>query len=165
MRGISLICMALLYFCCLSNTYASEKILADFVLVKKSDRLMFLMSGRKVIKSYKVSLGRNPVGHKVKQGDFRTPEGLYTIDYRNPQSQFNFSLHINYPNEQDKRLARERGVDPGGEIFIHGLPNGKNYPDLFDGVDWTRGCIGVDNIEIMEIAKLVPNGTPIQIDP
>lgn len=147
-------------FTSLSN--ASE-IKADFVLVKKSARLLFVMNGNKIIKHYRVSLGKNPIGHKVKQGDNRTPEGIYTIDFRNPQSKFHYSLHINYPSKSDREAARKRNVNPGGDIYIHGLPNGKNFPELYKGVDWTNGCIGLSNHEIIELAGLIPDGTPIQI--
>ncbi|MGD1527126.1 L,D-transpeptidase family protein [Vibrio owensii] len=136
---------------------------ADFVLVQKSSRMLFVLKGNSIIEQFRISLGKNPIGHKIKRGDNRTPEGIYTIDFRNPQSKFHYSLHINYPNKADKAKAQQRGLNPGGDIYIHGLPNGKNFPQLYQGVDWTNGCIGLNNLQIMKLAELVPDGTPIQI--
>ena len=155
--------IAFLFF---SSLVLSEDQLADSVLVDKSDRKMWLIKDGQRYKEYRISLGDNPIGHKQQEGDERTPEGRYIIDYRNPQSSYHLSLHITYPNDEDKRRARERGVSPGGDIFIHGLPNG--YGALAAGakyLDWTDGCIAVTNKEIEEIWSLVKNGTPIQINP
>lgn len=139
---------------------------AEKVLVAKSERKMWLIAEGKKYREYKISLGDNPIGHKQHQGDERTPEGKYIIDYRNPKSKYHLSLHINYPSKEDKRRAREKGVDPGGDIFIHGLPNGFSAVEFgFVGRDWTDGCIAVTNEEIKEIWKLVRNGTPIEILP
>lgn len=139
---------------------------ADKVLVDKSERAMWLISHGKRYREYKISLGDNPIGHKQQQGDERTPEGNYVIDYRNPQSSYHLSLHITYPDKQDRDNARKKGVNPGGDIFIHGLPNGyDNMPLLFTGRDWTDGCIAVTSTEIEEIWRLVKNGTPIEIIP
>ncbi|WP_407676568.1 L,D-transpeptidase family protein [Photobacterium obscurum] len=143
----------------------SDRPTADLVLVKKSERKMFLIRNNQIFREYPISLGKQPVGHKQQRGDYRTPEGLYTIDFRNRKSRFHLSLHINYPNEQDVRNAKRLGVNPGGDIFIHGLPNGKNKPLLYQGVDWTRGCIAVNNPQIREIAMYVADGTPIRIAP
>jgi len=143
----------------------SDRPSADLVLVKKSERKMFLIKNNKIFREYPISLGKQPVGHKQQRGDYRTPEGLYTIDFRNRKSRFHLSLHINYPNEQDKLSAKQLGVNPGGNIFIHGLPNGKNKPLLYKGVDWTRGCIAVNNPQIREISQYVADGTPIRITP
>ncbi|UXI00093.1 murein L,D-transpeptidase family protein [Photobacterium sp. TY1-4] len=137
----------------------------DMVLVKKAERKLFLIKNNQIFKEYSISLGKRPVGHKQSQGDYRTPEGLYTIDFRNRNSKYHLSLHIDYPNDQDKRRANQQGVNPGGDIFIHGLPNGKNLPLLYQGVDWTRGCIAVNNSQIREIASYVADGTPIRIHP
>ena len=140
--------------------------IADKVLVDKSERKMWLLKSGNKYREYAISLGDSPEGHKVQQGDEKTPEGLYTIDYRNPQSSYHLSLHITYPNKKDKAHARSMGVDPGGLIFIHGLPNGyESYSWYFKGRDWTDGCIAVNNEEIREIWKLVKNGTPIEILP
>lgn len=139
---------------------------ADKVLVDKSKRKMWLIANGKKYREYSISLGDNPIGHKQQEGDERTPEGLYRIDYRNPKSRYHLSLHISYPDQDDQRNAQARGVSPGGDIFIHGLPNGFGSMNfLYAGKDWTDGCIAVSNEEIKEIWKLVKNGTPIEILP
>jgi len=144
----------------------TESIYVDKVQVKKADRKMYLIKNNEIYREYNISLGDNPVGHKQQQGDERTPEGKYTIDYRNPKSAYHLSLHINYPNEKDRASARKRKVNPGGDIFIHGSPNGFSaFGVAFKRTDWTDGCIAVTNTEIEEIWKLVKNGTPIEIFP
>ena len=149
-----------------ADTHSTTAVNADYVKVFKAKREMRLYHAGKSIKKYRISLGDNPIGHKQQQGDERTPEGVYTIDYRNPKSSYHLSLHINYPNREDKRKAAKRGVNPGGDIFIHGLPNGMGaMPNLFFAHDWTDGCIAVNNREIEEIWRLVKNGTPIEILP
>ena len=130
------------------------------IVVNKGRREMLLLYGESVLRRYSIALGPNPAGHKVQEGDGRTPEGRYTIDRRNPKSAYHISLHISYPNEQDRERARELGVDPGGDIMIHGLRNGTPMR-----TDWTRGCIAVTDEEMDEIWDLVADGTPIQIDP
>ncbi len=147
--------------------FASSTPTADKVVVIKSERKMELLYQGKVVRSYDISLGDNPVGHKQMQGDERTPEGDYVIDYRNPDSHYHLSLHISYPDKKDKQNAKEKGVNPGGLIMIHGLPNKFSWAShLFAGRDWTDGCIAVnDNNQIEEIWNLVPNGTPISILP
>lgn len=159
----------------------------DLVVVNKSLRTLDLVNinflGRqRVIKSYKIMLGKDPIGHKVQEGDNKTPEGRYTIDWKNPGSAFHLSLHINYPNEEDRAYAQALGVSPGGEIFIHGMPNNiapyrfmfphlsgdtlKERVYLFlSNFDWTAGCIAVSNQEIEEIYRMVKPGTPIEIYP
>ena len=113
-----------------------------------------------------IALGSDPVGHKRQQGDGRTPEGSYRIDYRNPQSSYHLSLHISYPSSEDQRRAAERGVSPGGEIFIHGLSPGFSWIGAgHTATDWTDGCIALTNDEIEELWRVVPNGTPIEIEP
>lgn len=141
-------------------------VFADKVLINKTERKMFLLKDGKTYREYKIALGDVPEGHKRQEGDEKTPEGLYTIDYRNPKSAYHLSLHISYPNKKDKALANKRGVSPGGDIFIHGSPNGFGLLDsVFSELDWTDGCIAVTNREIEEIWKLVKNGTPIEILP
>ena len=139
---------------------------ADKILVLKSERKLMLLDHGRVLKTYKVSLGGEPVGPKTRQGDHRTPEGNYLIDRRNAHSQFHKSLHISYPNAADRERARRLGVSPGGDIFVHGLPNGYRWlgpVQSFD--DWTDGCIAVTNQEIEEIWRAVPDGIPIEIRP
>ena len=120
----------------------------------------------KVLKTYKLALGPEPVGPKQRQGDHKTPEGEYVLDRRNAHSQFYRSIHVSYPSPQDRDRARKLGVSPGGDIYVHGLPNG--YAWLGSGhrlKDWTDGCIAVTNEEMDEIWRAVPDGTPIEIKP
>lgn len=138
----------------------------DRVIVSKSDRKLYLMQGRYVIKSYPVSLGKNPVGHKTKIGDQRTPEGRYTINSRNPNSRYHLALQISYPSTRDKKNAASKGVHPGGDIMLHGLPS--KYADgekVMLDLDWTDGCIAVSNKAIEEIWQLVADNTVIDIFP
>jgi murein L,D-transpeptidase YafK len=138
---------------------------ADRIVVEKAARRMHLMRDGAPLKTYHISLGRNPIGHKQQVGDSRTPEGTYVIDTRNPQSRFHLSLRVSYPNNEDRRRAASRGVSPGGDIFIHGVPNGTASAGLFTGRDWTDGCIAVTNGEIREIWAMVKDGTAIEIRP
>jgi len=138
---------------------------ADRIVVEKAARRMHLQRAGATLKTYRISLGRNPIGHKRQEGDSRTPEGRYVVDTRNPQSRFHLSLRVSYPNAEDRRRAAARGVSPGGDIFIHGLPNGVATAGLFAGRDWTDGCIAVTNAEIREIWAMVKDGTPIEIRP
>ena len=138
---------------------------ASRILVDKSERTLVLFADGKPLRSYPVSLGGNPTGHKRYEGDQRTPEGIYLIDGKNPNSAYHLSLHISYPNERDVRIARERGWDPGGMIMIHGLPTGLIRTSSKYEVDWTDGCIAVSNAAIEEIWQLVDEGTLIEITP
>ena len=139
---------------------------ADRVVVVKADRTLTLYSGEQILKTYKIALGTNPLGPKEQEGDGRTPEGVYTIDGRNSQSAFHRSLHISYPNADDRRRAGKRRVRPGGAIMIHGLPNGLGALGAAHRLrDWTAGCIAVTDDEIEEIWRLVPNGTRVVIRP
>jgi len=139
---------------------------ADKVLIEKEERRLTLLSKGEVIKTYKIALGGDPVGPKERQGDNKTPEGIYIIDSRNSNSGYHLSLHISYPNEKDKMRAKELGVSPGGDIMIHGIKNGLAWVGaLHSGIDWTKGCIAVADEEMEEIFKLVPNGTLVEIRP
>lgn len=140
------------------------KITADKVVVLKGARNLMLLDEGKVLKTYSIVLGESPRGHKEREGDERTPEGLYKIDYRNSRSVAHLSLHISYPNDQDKARAKAKGVSPGGAIMIHGMLNGYGWiGPLHRLFDWTDGCIAVTNGEMDEIWRAVPNGTPIEI--
>lgn len=130
------------------------------VVVYKGDRMMYLMHNDEVLESYEVELGFAPDGHKLEEGDGRTPEGEYVIDRRNPNSQWYLSIGISYPNAEDIAQARARGVSPGGDIFIHGTPR-----PFRRNADWTVGCIAVRNSEMRQIYAMVDNGTPISIYP
>ena len=139
---------------------------ADKVLIEKKERRLTLLSKGEVIKTYKIALGGDPVGPKVMQGDNKTPEGVYIIDSRNNNSDYHLSLHISYPNEIDKKRAKELGVSPGGNIMIHGIKNGLGWVGASHAeVDWTKGCIAVTDKEMEEIFRLVPNGTIVVIMP
>lgn len=140
--------------------------IVDEILVLKNARRLILIKDRKQIKKYRISLGSNPIGHKTQEGDGKTPEGRYTIDYRNPKSKYHLSLHISYPNNADEAQAKRRRVSPGGDIMIHGLPNGFGSMGEFQKyADWTQGCIAVTDEDIEELWRAVPNGTPIEIRP
>lgn len=139
---------------------------ADHILIVKSTRTMTLLSHGKVLKTYKVALGTTPVGAKVKFGDHKTPEGNYRIDEKKAHSQFHLALHISYPNAADRQRARRMGVDPGGDVEIHGLmPEFASIGALHTQHDWTDGCIAVTDPEIEEIWNLVPVGTSVEIKP
>src|ERR1035438_4590068 len=116
---------------------------ADRIVVNKSRREMLLLRGESVLRIYRVALGPNPAGHKVQEGDGRTPEGRYAIDRRNPYSRYHLSLHISYPSQADIQRAQDLGISPGGDIMIHGLKDGERR-----ATDWTQGCIAVTNEEI-----------------
>jgi murein L,D-transpeptidase YafK len=138
--------------------------MADKVLVLKGERKLLLMKGDEVLKTYSVSLGGNPVGPKIREGDSRTPEGNYVLDRHNSHSQYYKSIHISYPNAEDLARARKLGVPPGGDLFIHGLPNDYHGPSQQLG-DWTDGCIAVTDADMDEIWRAVANDTPIEIKP
>lgn len=134
----------------------------NYILVDKSDRTLTVFRGREVLRVFQgLQFGDVPNGHKQFQGDERTPEGRYTIDLRNPQSSYFLSLRISYPNANDRAFARQYGRSPGGDIYIHGQPNGMNYGRMRG--DWTDGCIALTNAEITELWSLVPDGTTIVI--
>lgn len=139
---------------------------ADRIVIDKSARQLTLMRGEQPLRSYAVALGGAPKGAKRFEGDQRTPEGLYYIDYRNASSQFHLALRISYPNEADRVRAMEAGLNPGGQIMIHGLKNGQGWlGERHRSGDWTDGCIAVTNDEIEEIWSLVDLGTPVEIRP
>lgn len=137
---------------------------ADKIVVLKSQRVMQLLKDGRVVKEYRVALGRDPVGHKIREGDHKTPEGSYSIAAKNPASKFYKSLRISYPSKKDLMTAQKYGVRPGGDIVIHGLkPNLAWLKEAHAKEDWTRGCIAVSNEEIEEIFQMVSVGTPIEI--
>jgi len=139
---------------------------ADRIVIEKSARRMVLYRDGRKVHEYRVSLGGDPVGPKTRQGDHRTPEGQYFIEGRNDRSRYYKSLRISYPNEADLERARRLKVNPGGDIMIHGLPNGQRYiGPLHRLYDWTEGCIAVTDEEMDEIWSLVEVGTPVQIVP
>lgn len=139
---------------------------ADVVLVEKSTNKMYLFQNGEVLRSYDVAFGLNPVGHKRQEGDMRTPEGRYLIDYKNYNSKFYKSLNISYPNTQDLARAAARGVSAGDDIVIHGMPNEiGNYLGDIKPRNWTQGCIAVRNHEMDELFALIDVDTVIEIRP
>jgi murein L,D-transpeptidase YafK len=143
-----------------------ENTRADLVVVNKSVRTLELYRGTELLRSYNVSLGRDPSGPKQREGDGRTPEGKYTLDYRKENSSFHRSLHISYPSPDEVKAAKAKGANPGGLIMVHGLRNGLGVVGrLHTAIDWTDGCVAVTNREIEEIWRVVPDGTPIVIKP
>lgn len=146
------------------SAHANQKV--DLVLVKKSERKLMLMSGGEPLKTYRIALGPKPQGHKQFSGDERTPEGRYLLDYKKDPSRFYKAFHISYPNEQDLETARRRGVNPGGNIMLHGYPEDGSEPEEIAGFfNWTNGCIAVPNAAMDEIFVVVEPGTPIDIQP
>jgi murein L,D-transpeptidase YafK len=140
--------------------------LADSVLVDKSARKLYLLQDDEAIRTFDIALGIRPVGDKQHEGDFRTPEGRYRLDLRNPDSEYFLSIRVSYPNGQDIREARARGVDPGGAIMIHGQPNEPTRSETYYRTqDWTNGCIAVSNSDMIDIWLMTGDNTPIEILP
>jgi murein L,D-transpeptidase YafK len=138
----------------------------DRILVVKSERKMHLLSAGRTVKTFDISLGLVPEGAKQREGDFRTPEGVYYIEAKHARSDFFLALKVSYPNDRDRALAREDGVDPGGQIMIHGLPNEPKYPESrYLGSDWTDGCIAVSNSDMVDLWLMTSVATPIEIRP
>jgi murein L,D-transpeptidase YafK len=139
---------------------------ADRILVIKSSRTLMLMKGDRVLRSYKIALGRNSVGPKIRKGDHQTPEGNYIVDAKKDKSRFYLALHLSYPNDADRLRAKQLGVDPGGDVEIHGIENGLGwFGALHRRVDWTDGCIAVTDAEMSQIWNMVSVGTPVEIRP
>ncbi len=148
-----------------------SQVTIDKVMVYKTDRRVDLLEDGKVITSYQMRLGFTPIGHKTTEGDGKTPEGKYTLDWRNPNSQFYRSFHVSYPNQQDLAQAKARGVSAGGDIMIHGSAKktgGSKGEPLYNYLprkDWTWGCIAIRNSDMDEMWDNVKNGTEIEILP
>lgn len=172
------------FFLTLHFPFAEAKSNVGLLRVFKNERrLELLNSDRQIIKSYKIMLGRNPIGAKTREGDNKTPEGIYILDYKNPASSFHKALHISYPNKAQILNAKKQNISPGGDIMLHGLPNnfkkmttwleGAGLGELGDELirkalpffDWTNGCIAVTDSEIDEIYKMVDVPTTIEIFP
>jgi len=136
----------------------------DRILIEKTKRRLTLYQDQKAVRIYQMALGFSPDGDKIKEGDGKTPEGIYKINRRNPNSNYTLSLGIDYPLAEDKERARVGGYNAGGDIFIHGQPN--NLPDnLKLKGDWTAGCIALTNAEMREIWEAAPIGTEVEITP
>ncbi|MCK0140429.1 L,D-transpeptidase family protein [Aliiroseovarius sp. F47248L] len=136
----------------------------DRIVIEKAERRMVLLQDDIPVRTYQIALGFAPEGDKKLEGDGKTPEGLFRIDRRNDQSAFHLSLGIDYPLAEDRARALEEGVDPGGDIFIHGQPNRRKKPEPIM-MDWTDGCIALSNTEIEELWSVTPVGTPVEIRP
>jgi len=148
------------------SLHASELPTADKVLIEKTERKLHLFRNGIAFKTFDISLGLQPVGGKNQEGDFRTPEGKYMLDAKNPNSKYFLSIRVSYPNAQDRQEAQQRGVSPGGAIMIHGQPNVPNWPETYYKTqDWTDGCIAVSNSDMLAIWSMTNENTPIEIRP
>ena len=170
-RRYSVLVGLLMWLCVESPSFAGLQIpsgyeQADSILVVKSERKLYLLKAGRVLRTFNVSLGLVPTGPKHREGDFRTPEGRYRLETRNADSDYFLSIKISYPNADDRARAQAQGVDPGGQIMIHGLPNEPKY-DLrrYKGSDWTDGCIAVSNSDMVDIWLMTRESTPIEIRP
>ena len=139
---------------------------ADAVLINKSEKALYLLRDDRVIAQYSVVFGSSPLGHKIQEGDQRTPEGKYTLDYKNLHSKYFKSIHVSYPNARDRQRARELGVSAGGDIMIHGQPNDLGWIKMFSQfVNWTDGCVALKDEDMQAVWDAVDPGTPVEIIP
>lgn len=147
-------------------TMAADFPIADRVIIDKSDRELYLLQDGEILRTFRIALGIRPVGDKVKEGDFKTPEGHYLLDTRNPHSEYFLSIHVSYPNAEDRRYSAAQGVPPGGAIMIHGQPNEPSRSETYyQTQDWTNGCIAVSNSDMIDIWLMTAANTPIEIRP
>lgn len=157
------------FFTLSSSLFAESILLADRVIIKKSTRMLYLYSAGEAYKRYHISLGKDPVGAKAFEGDMRTPEGTYMLDWRQLSKRYNKSIHLSYPNKKETSYARSLGVSAGGMIMIHGTPTNWGLSPLGDWLpmllDWTEGCIAMSNDDMEEVWERVLNQTPITIIP
>lgn len=170
--GISLLLFLGVIVCALIyNIWPQQKLPAkvkiDYLLVDKSQKTMKAYSGKNLIKTYQISIGKTPIGHKVFEGDNKTPEGNYTINDRNPNSAYHKNLGVSYPNKTDREKAKQLGKSPGGDIKIHGLPDGilSKFDKFHRFFGWTNGCIMVTNAEVDELYEAVVSNAKIEIRP
>ena len=162
-QAIAVLAAALLWS---ATAQAGEFPVADKVLIEKSKRELHLLKDGEAFRTFRIALGIRPVGDKEQEGDFKTPEGTYILDARNPHSEFFLSIHVSYPNYEDIRSARAKGVEPGGAIMIHGQPNVPTKSEAYYRTqDWTNGCIAVSNSDMIDIWLMTENNTPIEIRP
>jgi len=149
-----------------TSAAAADFPLADKVLVEKGKRRLHLLKNGVPFRTFKIALGLAPEGDKEQEGDQKTPEGLYMLDARNPDSDYFLSIHISYPNGRDRAEARAKGYDPGSAIMIHGQPNLPNFSQAYySREDWTNGCIAVSNSDMIDIWLMTPDQIPIEIVP
>jgi len=143
-----------------------SRLVADSIVVEKGRRTLTLYQAGFKVRTYKVALGKQPLGDKIQKGDGRTPEGVFRIDFKNPQSKYHMALHVSYPDVAHAQRASQLGVSPGGDIMVHGLPPAyADYGSAHSEFDWTEGCIAVTDKEIEEIWRAIPAGAAIQIKP
>ena len=148
------------------SALAADFPIADKVLVEKAKRKLHLLKGGVAFRSFDIALGIRPIGDKEKEGDFKTPEGSYLLDARNPDSEYFLAIHVSYPDSRDRAEARKKGVDPGGAIMIHGQPNDPTRSEAYYRTqDWTNGCIAVSNSDMIDIWLMTAENTPIEIRP
>ena len=146
--------------------YAGQFPVAEKIVVEKAARKLHLIIDGEPFRTFDIALGIRPEGDKEHEGDFKTPEGAYWLDTRNPASEFFLSIHVSYPNDDDARQARSKGLQPGGAIMIHGQPNEPTRSEAYYRTrDWTNGCIAVSNSDMIDIWLMTPDNTPIEIKP
>ena len=167
LAALILICALAIYLCAHHNWNSLPAgTTIDRIVVEKSARRLSIFRDGKQLKTYRVALGRNPLGAKREEGDTKTPEGIYKIDDRNPQSSFHLALHISYPSVEDDKRAAAQGISAGFDVMIHGIQNGRGWIGAFHRWrDWTAGCIAVTDEEIEELWRVTPDGTTIEIRP
>ena len=159
-------CQILLLVLVCAGVQANDFPVADKVIIEKGDRKLHLIRNGEAFRTFEIALGIRPIGDKESEGDFRTPEGRYLLDRRNPNSDFFLSIHISYPNREDARQARDKGLSPGGAIMIHGQPNTPTRSEAYYRTqDWTNGCITVSNSDMIDIWLMTGDNTPIEILP
>ncbi len=156
----------LILFLLHSVASATDFPVAEKIVIDKTERKLHLMKDGEAFRTFDIALGIRPTGDKESEGDFRTPEGSYRLDTRNPNSDYFLSIHISYPNRQDTQQARAKGLPPGGAIMIHGQPNTPTRSEAYYRTqDWTNGCIAVSNSDMIDIWLMTPDNTPIEILP
>jgi murein L,D-transpeptidase YafK len=164
--SLKLITQFLILFLLHSVAHAGDFPVAEKVVIDKTERKLHLIRDGEAFRTFDIALGIRPTGDKESEGDFRTPEGDYLLDMRNPNSDFFLSIHISYPNRQDSQQARAKGLPPGGAIMIHGQPNTPTRSEAYYRTqDWTNGCIAVSNSDMIDIWLMTTNDTPIEILP
>ena len=162
---VALLCFTYLYAHHVWNPLPTGTTI-DRIVIEKSARTLSIFANGKKLKTYRIALGRNPVGAKQQEGDKKTPEGIYKIDGRNAQSSFHLALHVSYPSDEDKMRAAVRGVSAGYDIMIHGIQNGLGWIGALHRLsNWTIGCIAVTDEEIEELWRVTPDGTTVEIRP
>lgn len=160
------ICLVALAAFALASAQAADFPVADKVIIEKAARKLHLMLNGEAFRTFDIALGIRPEGDKIKEGDFKTPEGTYYLDSRNKNSDFFLAIHVSYPDEEDRRQASQLGVDPGGSIMIHGQPNVPSRSEAYYRTrDWTNGCIAVSNSDMIDIWLMTGENTPIEIRP